>query len=107
MINSHKLLFITRLYNVQIYIGDDADNHLNNRLCPGGPYLDISDPNNYKDDPKTGNSGNLKPWVYGAETWCNLEGRYTHIIADVAHQSGDIFTQAICSLAILGSRYIR
>ena len=95
------------LQNVEIYIGDDPDNYLNNQLCSGGPYLDIDDPKNYCYDPHPDNTGNLKPWVYGIEVWCNLEGRYTHIRANVAHQAGNTFTQAICNLSIFGSRYIR
>ena len=24
-------------------------------------------------------------WTYGKEVWCNLEGRYMHIVADLSH----------------------
>ena len=24
-------------------------------------------------------------WKYGKEVWCNLEGRYMHIVADLSH----------------------
>ena len=27
-------------------------------------------------------------WKYGKEVWCNLEGRYMHIVADLAHLAG-------------------
>ena len=27
-------------------------------------------------------------WNYGAEIWCNLEGRYTTIVADLTELSG-------------------
>ena len=47
-------------------------------------------------------------WNYGEEIWCNLEGRYTHIIASQAHRPpGEIYDQDICQLAILGTIYER
>ena len=46
-------------------------------------------------------------WSFGVEIWCNLEGRYTHIVGDLSHQSGTIFTQTLCQLGIMGTRYIR
>ena len=27
-------------------------------------------------------------WNFGKEVWCNLEGRYMHIVADLAHLAG-------------------
>ena len=27
-------------------------------------------------------------WNYGRETWCNLEGQYMHIVADLTHLAG-------------------
>ena len=27
-------------------------------------------------------------WNYGKEIWCNLEGRYVHIVADLSHLAG-------------------
>ena len=27
-------------------------------------------------------------WNYGRETWCNLEGQFMHIVADLAHLAG-------------------
>lgn len=27
-------------------------------------------------------------WNYGKEVWCNLEGRYIHIVADLSHLAG-------------------
>ena len=27
-------------------------------------------------------------WNYGKEVWCNLEGQYTHIVADLTHLAG-------------------
>ena len=42
--------------------------------------LDSNSDGWYYDD-KLGRKG----WTYGKEVWCNLEGRYTHIIADLGH----------------------
>ena len=27
-------------------------------------------------------------WTHGKEVWCNLEGRYMYIIADLSHLTG-------------------
>ena len=27
-------------------------------------------------------------WNFGRETWCNLEGRFMHIVADLLHLAG-------------------
>ena len=70
--------------NVTLYVGNDADNATNNTPCQGSPFLDITDISNYFDDPCTYNNSNLKPWKYGFEVWCNLEGRYLHVVANPA-----------------------
>ena len=96
------------LQNLQIYIGNDSEDSSNNQLCAGGPYLDIDDLANYSVDDNIQNTSNLKPWNFGLETWCNLEGRYVFIIADLAHQaSGAAFTQSICNLGVFGGLYVR
>ena len=47
-----------------------------------------NDPNSYTSGAYTGNgaSGNL--WNYGIEIWCNLEGQYITMVADLADLSG-------------------
>ena len=40
-------------------------------------------------------------WTYGKEVWCNLEGRYMHIVADLSHlllapYSYSSYTMSIC-----------
>ena len=46
-------------------------------------------------------------WNFGKEVWCNLEGRYMHIVADVSHLATLGYMQRICSLGIMGTKYIR
>ena len=43
----------------------------------------------------------------GAELWCNMEGQYAHIIADLGHLAGDNYHMSICSLGIMGTEYAR
>ena len=44
-------------------------------------------------------------WRYGKEAWCNMEGRYVHIVADMRHEQGTyIFT--ICALGFMGTQYV-
>ena len=70
--------------NATLYVGNDAENATKNTPCQGSPFLDINDVKNYLDDPNTNNGSNKKPWKYGDEAWCNLEGRYLHVIANPA-----------------------
>ena len=35
------------LQNVEIYIGDDPLDFTNNSKCPGGPFLDVEDEENW------------------------------------------------------------
>ena len=46
-------------------------------------------------------------WNYGKEVWCNLEGRYMHIIADLSHLAGQGYEMQLCSVGIMGTKYIR
>ena len=48
-------------------------------------------------------------WNYGKEVWCNLEGRYMHIVADLTHYSGsmDPYLMTLCQLGIMGTKYVR
>ena len=65
--------------NYEIYIGDDT-NWTNNVKCEGGPFMHLEDTNSYSDDPYTGDT----IWNFGRETWCNLKGQYTSIVADLS-----------------------
>ena len=44
-------------------------------------------------------------WTYGKEIWCNLQGRYTYIVADLSHLPD--YTMRLCQLGIMGTEYIR
>ena len=48
-------------------------------------------------------------WKFGSEVWCNLEGRYTHIIIDDLSPAliSLYYEMTICSLGIMGTKYVR
>ena len=45
-------------------------------------------------------------WNYGAEIWCNMEGQYTTIVADLSILS-TAYEMSVCSLGIMGTEYVR
>ena len=45
-------------------------------------------------------------WTYGIEVWCNMEGQYVHIVADLSHLVGP-YTMSLCSIGVMGASYIR
>ena len=65
------------------------------------------DPNSYTFGEYThyGVSGDL--WNYGIEIWCNLEGQYVTMVADLAHLTGSVYEMSICSLGVMGAEYVR
>ena len=46
-------------------------------------------------------------WRYGKEAWCNLEGRYIHIVANLTHLSTQSYEMTICTFAVFGTQYVR
>ena len=46
-------------------------------------------------------------WNYGKEIWCNMAGRYLHIVADLSHLSGSSYSMTICSVGVMGTQYLR
>ena len=42
-------------------------------------------------------------WKNGKEVWCNLEGRYMHIVADLSHLAGTGYDMELCSVGIMGT----
>ena len=69
--------------NASLYVGNDADNATNNTLCKGSPFLNVDDSKNYSTD--TLDNVNERVWNYGDEAWCNLKGRYLHLVANLDH----------------------
>ena len=55
-------------------------------MCAGGPFMQTDDPENYTTwsysyDENINKDGN-QLWKFGKEIWCNMEGRYTTLVAD-------------------------
>ena len=50
-------------------------------------------------------------WVAGVEVWCNLKGKYMHIIADLSssplYPGDDEKYPSICALGVIGTFYKR
>ena len=48
-------------------------------------------------------------WPFGGEHWCNLEGRYVHIVSDMrAYEFPQVYYEvSVCMLGIMGTRYVR
>ena len=46
-------------------------------------------------------------WPFGAEHWCNLEGAYIHIVSDMSQYGRFYYDTSICSLGVIGTRYVR
>ena len=68
------------------------------------------DDNNYttvtykKDNGTTMSSA--KWWKYGKEIWCNMQGQYTTIVADLSELAGD-YEMSLCNVGIMGTQYYR
>ena len=86
-----------------IYIGDDPD-YTKNPQCPGGPFMQTNDPKFFSTI--TLSSISEQFWNYGAEIWCNLEGQYISIVADLTDLSG-VYEMSICNLGVMGTEYDR
>ena len=97
----HKLDYVDQansalndgLQNFEIYIGNDPD-YTMNAACSGGPHLVVGDAANY----------NAFGWTFGKEIWCNLEGQYMHLVADMTVRPTD-YEASICALGIMGTKY--
>ena len=50
---------------------------------------------------------NAMSWRFGVEEWCNMKGRYMHIVADLSHygNAGTDYKMSICALGIMGTKY--
>ena len=70
-----------------------------------------TDPESWYYDERTATAGgdSRAPgyvWTYGIEVWCNLEGQYVHIVADLSHLTGP-YTMSLCSVGIMGTSFER
>ena len=91
-----------RLQNFEIYVGHSA-NYLDNEKCSGGPFLKIDEDSSYVYDKRADlyaqdnfDKGRGYVWPYGAEIWCNLEGSYVHLVADLSHLGGTAYEMSLC-----------
>ena len=93
------------LQNLEFYIGNDTD-YTKNAKCPGGPFMVVGD---YEKSYTFGAYNSQEAsylWNYGVEAWCNLEGRYVTIVADLTDLIAP-YEMTICSLGIMGAEYVR
>ena len=93
------------LQNLEFYIGNDTD-YTKNAKCPGGPFMVVGD---YEKSYTFGAYNSQEAsylWNYGVEAWCNLEGRYVTIVADLTELIAP-YEMTICSLGIMGAEYVR
>ena len=44
-------------------------------------------------------------WNYGKEIWCNKQGRYTTIVADLTQLVAP-YQMSLCNVAIMGTKYV-
>ena len=96
--------------NFNLFIGDSIDWNKNQR-CPGGPFMktDAGSDGWYWDERIRPIENPRNPgyvWTYGKEAWCNLEGQYVHIVADLSHLE-DPYLMSLCSVGIMGASYTR
>ena len=51
-----------------------------------------------------------KVWPFGKENWCNMQGRYLHLVADMSQHvstAADSDEVSVCSVGIFGTKYVR
>lgn len=80
-------------------MGQSTDYSLNAK-CPNGPFMRVGEASS------STTYGINTLWNYGREIWCNLEGRYTTIVADFSGVPGN-YNVSICNFAIMGTKYGR
>ena len=49
---------------------------------------------------------NASWWNFGKEIWCNMEGQYTTIVADLTTLTG-AYEMSLCNVGIMGTKYER
>ena len=69
--------------------------------------MTLTDSDSWYYDERTEGSGTpALVWTYGMEVWCNLEGQYVHIVADLGHLVPP-YTMSLCSVGIMGTSFTR
>ena len=66
------------IQNFQVYISNSPD-YAENAACPGGPFMKVDESSSYNNDHHSWD----RMWNYGSEIWCNLEGQYVSLVADL------------------------
>ena len=49
-------------------------------------------------------------WPFGKEDWCNMKGRYFHMVADMSQYesiAADSDIVSVCSVGVYGTKYVR
>ena len=89
--------------NFHLYIGNTPD-PTKSQQCPGGPFmtLDAWSDGWYKD-----RRTSTDVWTFGIEKWCNMEGQYVHIVADLSHLVTTTYEMSLCSVGIMGTSFER
>ena len=61
------------------------------------------------DNPNNFDNYNNDVWIYGIEKWCNMEGRYMFIVADLSQIKDNLpkYKMSLCALGIMGTKYVR
>ena len=72
----------TEFHNFEVHVGNNV-NYEHNQTCDGGPWL-VGDPSSSNaglvEDPHTSSN----TWGWGKEVWCNMQGKYVHLVADMS-----------------------
>lgn len=77
---------------------------MENVACPGGPFQKVDDIAGSYNSDRTGKD----LWNFGKEVWCNLEGQFVTIVADLgALENLDSYEMSICSIGVMGTEYMR
>ena len=69
-----------------------------NTLCTGSPFQTIGGADSETRDTTIKSD----VWNFGTEAWCNLEGRYVSLFADLTDAKGS-WDVSVCSLGIMGT----
>ena len=79
-----------------IFIGENEDYNLNTP-CASNPVMESSG---------SGDAYLYSQWKFGKEEWCNLQGRYTHIVKEASSTAGASIV-SICHFGVFGTQYER